>query len=124
MNQVSQVEYGNEKTISGIRMNDEAQLEYLELDKQIKNEIEETKCQIQKYKELLEKVQEERKNTTEYNALARIIKTKPDRKKMEGRKDVLNKDLKDLKVSSLYKWLFSNVILKIIYYKVELANDT
>lgn len=73
---------------------------FVQLGTNLRSEVEETKGHISAYKKLLEDATKHRKHAMEYDALARLIHSQPDRKGTEANKDRLLEELGALRVSA------------------------
>lgn len=102
LNQLATIEHASLKTRFSIRANVEAKAMYLDVNSLIKTEIEMSREEIENSKKLLELAKEQRKHRTEYNALARLIRSQPDRKETEQKRQILEKELANLKVIISY----------------------
>jgi len=72
---------------------------YADLGEEVKHEIEETKKEIDSSKSLLEEATKHRKHSMEYDALAKLIESKPDRKITDGKRQEIETDLLLITVS-------------------------
>ncbi|CAG7838409.1 unnamed protein product [Allacma fusca] len=97
VSQINQIEHGHFKTRFATRANQEVKEMYVELDTQVKEEIEKSREEIENSKKLLELAKEHRKHQQEYNALAQLIRTQPDRKETEIKRQKLESELAELK---------------------------
>lgn len=82
-------------------MNQESRTQWIGVGQELKTEVEETKTSINDYKQLVEDATKHRKHAMEYDALAKLIKTQPDRKMTEEKKAKLEGDLSVLQVSEV-----------------------
>lgn len=97
----SQAEYSAKRTVVSFKENEEAKDQFADLATQVKSEIIETKRQIVESKALLEDATKHRKYSMEYDALAKLIESKPDRKMTELKRMGLQLELDTLKVNIL-----------------------
>lgn len=99
VSQAKQLDYVAKRTSVAIQVNEEAKEVYVDLQDQVQKEILETKTQIVESKALLEEATKHRKYSMEYDALAKLIESKPDRKMQELKRMGLQLELDTLKVS-------------------------
>lgn len=106
------MEYVARRSCEVIQINEDAQEIYVDLKDQVENEIRETKEQIIKSKAQLEEATKHRKYSMEYDALAKLIESKPDRKMTEIKRMGLELELDTLRVNFyLHKTLLSQCII-------------
>jgi len=79
LSQLSQVEYTARRTHHNIVTNEKAKKMYSDLGKEVKEGIEVTRKEIGEAKELLVEATKHRKHSLEFDALAKLIESKPDR---------------------------------------------
>lgn len=96
--QAKQLDYVARRTLLSTKINEEAKEVYVDLQDQVQSEIHETKTQIVESKALLEEATKHRKYSMEYDALAKLIESKPDRKMTEVKRMGLQLELDTLRV--------------------------
>jgi hypothetical protein len=85
------------RTNEMIKVNEGTRDMFVELGNSLRSEVEQTKGHIIQYKALLEDATKHRKHAMEYDALAKLIHSQPDRKGTEAKKDKLSNELYILK---------------------------
>lgn len=96
--QLQQMKSMVKRTSESIKTNQKATEMYEDLGTKVRFETEETKQQILESKALLEEATKHRKHSMEYDALAKLIGSKPDRKLTELKREKLQEELKRLRV--------------------------
>jgi len=86
-----------QRTQEMVRVNENTHKMFDDLGKSLRVEVEETKGHVSDYKRLLEEATKHRKHAMEYDALAKLILSQPDRKLTETKKKQLTKELQELK---------------------------
>ncbi|XP_050413096.1 THO complex subunit 7 homolog isoform X2 [Patella vulgata] len=94
---ISQCEYTLEKSVKVYQMNLEEQQNYETLNQRIENKIEEATLKITECKSELQQAKRIRKNRQEYDALAKVIHTHPDRQATTKQLESLDQELKTFK---------------------------
>jgi len=79
-------------------MNEETKSVYAALDSSIQEESKKTKKTIQEAKQVIEEETKHRKHSMEYEALSKLIETKPDRKATEERRKQLEETVQNFTV--------------------------
>lgn len=105
MQQLKQLEYAARRTHVAIRMNNETKKLYHNLDDLLRDEALKTKATIRDAKIVIEEETKHRKHSMEYEALFKLIESKPDRKAMDARKQLLEEQVQNLAVRN-YLWSF------------------
>lgn len=90
-----------EKSRISSKMNETELKNYGKLAQEIKTEIEKTKLEIQKAKEELQKAKIYRKNRIEYEVIANVIDSQPERTEMSKKIAAIKKDKSALEVNDL-----------------------
>lgn len=91
--QISQCEFAATKSLMCYEMNVAEQRHYDELYNQIEEGIVSAKKDIEATKKELQEARQIRRNKMEYDALAAIIQTQPDRKTNQEKLNLLRQDL-------------------------------
>jgi len=86
-----------QRTQEMIKVNENTHNMFDDLGTSLRVEVEETKGHVSDYKRLLEEATKNRKHAMEYDALAKLILSQPDRKLTETKKKQLTKELQELK---------------------------
>jgi len=97
-NQIDQIKLNNKRTHAAIQVNEEAKVMYSILDEQVKQQVEKARDQVNDSQNILRKAHERRRSAVKCHALTKIIKTKPDRMELEGKRHILEKNLESRKV--------------------------
>lgn len=84
------------------KINEETKEMFVNLGTSLRSEVEQTKHHIVQYKTLLENATKHRKYAMEYDALAKLIRSQPDRKATLEKKNKLLTELASLKVNPDY----------------------
>lgn len=91
--QIAQCEYAAQKSLRCYIMNSEEQRHYDELYNKIEEGIVSAQKDIESTKKELQEARQIRRNKMEYDALAAIIQTQPDRKTNQEKMTLLRQDL-------------------------------
>jgi len=97
MSHIHNVGMSLQRTQEMIKVNENTHNMFDDLGKSLRVEVEETKGHVSDYKRLLEEATKHRKHAMEYDALAKLILSQPDRKLTETKKKQLTKELQELK---------------------------
>lgn len=91
--QIAQCEYAAQKSLRCYNMNNEEQRHYDKLYSRIEEGIVSAQKDIETTKKELQEARQIRRNKMEYDALAAIIQTQPDRKTNQEKLSLLRQDL-------------------------------
>ena len=98
--QLRQVEYSARRTHAATKMNEQTAKLYDGVKQEIKNETLKTKEAITDSKYLIQEETKHRKHSMEYEALSKLIETKPDRKLTAEKQKILKNEVEVLDVST------------------------
>jgi DNA-directed RNA polymerase subunit F len=90
------------RTAEALKVTEESTKSLTEFGSEVKSAIEGTKVTVSEAKTLLSDAVEARKHAMEYDALASLVLTKPDRRQTEEKRQTLQNELSELKVSVEY----------------------